>query len=171
MSSSQLSQCDTRALQRFSVFVCASSLRSLPQTVASAPKPNCRAVPCNGNGPCPSRLIAGQRCVRRSARVAAGPWYNVTARLTSNSEIVKRVGGTESPLAQSDTDLLQGRTGHRLQHVCIRGMKGTMSKVHCHLYVSWLQPTKDFTGASTMEPPGVLGHPSHCELHLDYAML
>ena len=43
-------------------------------------------------------------------------------------------------------------------------MKGTMSKVHCHLYVSWLQPTKDFTGASTMEPPGVLGYPSHCEL-------
>ena len=103
--------------------------------------------------------------------MAAGPWYNVTARLTSNSEIVKRVGGTESPLGQSDTDLLQGRTGHRLQHVCIRGMKGTMSKVHCHLYVSWLQPTKDFTGASTMEPPGVLGHPSHCELPLDYAML
>ena len=104
MSSSQLSQCDTHALQRFSVFVCASSLRSLPQTVASAPKPNCRAVPCNGNGPCPSRLIAGQRCVRRSARVAAGPWYNDATRLTSNSEIEWRVGGTESPLAQSDTE-------------------------------------------------------------------
>ena len=103
--------------------------------------------------------------------MAAGPWYNVTTRLTSNSEIVKRVGGTESPLAQSDTDLLQGRTGHRLQHVCIRGMKRTVSKVHCHLYVSWLQPAKDFTGASTMEPPSVLGHPSHCELHLAYAML
>ena len=40
-----------------------------------------------------------------------------------------------------------------------------MSNVHCHLYVSWLQPAKDFTRASTMEPPGVLGHPSHCELH------
>ena len=120
---------------------------------------------CNGNGPCPSRLIAGQRCVRRSARVAAGPWYNDAARLTSNSEIVKRVSGTECPLTQSDMELLQGRTGHRLQHVRIRGMKGTMSKVHCHLYVSWLQPTKDFTGASTMELPGVLGYPSHCELH------
>ena len=88
--------------------------------------------------------------------MAAGPWYNDATRLTSNSEIEWRVGGTESRLAQSDMELLQGRTGHRLQHVRIRGMKRTMSKVHCHLYVSWLQPAKDFTGASTMEPPASL---------------
>ena len=104
MSSSQRSQCYTRALQLFSVFFCSSSLHSLPQTVALAPKPNCRAVPCNGNGPCPSRLIAGQRCVRRSVNVVAGPWYNDATCLTSNSEIEWRVGGTESPLAQSDTE-------------------------------------------------------------------
>ena len=36
--------------------------------------------------------------------MAAGPWYNDATRLTSNNEIVKRVGGTESPLAQSDTE-------------------------------------------------------------------
>ena len=35
--------------------------------------------------------------------MAARPWYNDAARLTSNNEIVKRVGATESPLAQSDT--------------------------------------------------------------------
>ena len=74
----------------------------------------CRAVLHVGNGPCPSRLIAGQHCIRRSARVVAGPWYNDAMHLTSNSEIVKRVSGTESPLAQSDTELLQGRTGHKL---------------------------------------------------------
>ena len=51
--------------------------------------------------------------------MAAGPWYNDATRLTSNSEIEWRVGETESPLAQSDTELLQGRTGHRLQHVRI----------------------------------------------------
>ena len=45
--------------------------------------------------------------------MAAGTWYNDAVRLTSNSEIIKRVGGTESPLAQSDTELLQGRTSHR----------------------------------------------------------
>ena len=51
--------------------------------------------------------------------MAAGPWYNDATRLTSNSEIEWRVGATESPLAQSNTEFMQGRTGHRLQHVRI----------------------------------------------------
>ena len=52
--------------------------------------------------------------------MAAGPWYNDATRLTSNSEIEWRVGGTESPLAQSDTEFTAKQTVYRLQCVHVR---------------------------------------------------